>query len=63
MLLHRPRGTGSLSRDELARRADLFAEGRWADLIERARQCVTPISGAKPVLDEGQDQKRRGTAA
>ena len=25
------------------------------ELIERARQCVTPISGAKPELDEGQE--------
>ena len=22
-----------------------FAEGRWVELIERARQCATPISG------------------
>ena len=42
MLLHRPRGTGSLGRDELARRVELFAEGRWVELIERARQCATP---------------------
>ena len=63
MLLHRPRGTGSLGRDELARRAELFAEGRWVELIERARQCATPIFGTKPELDEGQEQQRRGNAA
>ena len=63
MLLHRPRGTGSLGRDELARRAELFAEGRWVELIERARQCATPISMTKPELDEGQEQQRRGNAA
>ena len=28
MLLHRPRGTGSVGREELARRADDFAHGR-----------------------------------
>ena len=29
MLLHRPRCAGSIGRDELARRADQFAAGRW----------------------------------
>ena len=63
MLLHQPRGTGSFGRDELARHAELFPEGRWVELIERARQCATPISGTKPELDEGEEQQRRGNAA
>ena len=33
------------------------------DLIERARQCATPISGTKPELDEGEEQQCRGNAA
>ena len=33
MLLHRPKHTGSVGRDELAQRADDFARGKWTDLI------------------------------
>ena len=29
MLLHRPRHTGSVGRDELAKRADDFRRGKW----------------------------------
>ena len=34
MLLHRPKHTGSVERDELAQRADDFARGKWTELIE-----------------------------
>ena len=57
-LLHRPRCAGSIGRDELARRADQFAAGRWTELINQARQTATRIS-----RDEAEDQRRRGNAA
>ena len=53
-LLHRPRCAGSIGRDELARRADQFAAGRWTELINQARQTATRIS-----RDEAEDQRRR----
>ena len=36
MLLHRPSGTGSVGRTELAQRVDDFARGLWTDLIRKA---------------------------
>ena len=63
MLLHRPRCAGSIGRDELARRADQFAAGRWTELINQARQTATRISRVTPDLDEAEDQRRRGNAA
>ena len=36
MLLHRPRGSGSVGRDELCKRADEFARGHWMELIQSA---------------------------
>ena len=36
MLLHRPRHTGSVGRDELCHRADEFVRGRWAELLHDA---------------------------
>ena len=38
MLLHRPRGVGSLGPDELVRRVDAFSQGRWTQLIDEAQQ-------------------------
>ena len=37
MLLHRPRGSLSVGRDELFKRADEFAPGHWMELIMSAR--------------------------
>ena len=39
MLLHRPRGSGSLGRDELAKRADDFAQGQWHFFAIRGAIC------------------------
>ena len=43
MLLHRPQHTGSVGRDELAKRADDFGQGKWTELIEGARGNVQDI--------------------
>ena len=40
MLLHRPRGSGSFGRNELVRRTDDFAQGKWQALIESARRAA-----------------------
>ena len=34
MLLHQTRGSGSLGRDELATRADVFSRGHWIALLQ-----------------------------
>ena len=61
-LLHRPRGTGSIGRDELACRAEHFLAGRWGLLISSAQECVL---ARKPVLEHNvqSEQERRGWAA
>ena len=61
MLLHRPRHTGSVGRDELAKRADDFGRGKWTELIECARGNVQDhcCSSADVVKDDA----RRGEAA
>ena len=60
MLLHRPRHTGSVGRDELCHRADEFVRGRWADLLHDAQDhAIRPPRSA-----HGHDDKaRRGAAA
>ena len=47
MLWYRPRCAGSIGRDDLARRADQFAAGRWIDLLNQARQTGTRMSRLK----------------
>ena len=60
MLLHRPRGTGSVGKDELVSRADDFVRGRWTDLLENIRDT----SGQpRPAMGEIQEHERRGCAA
>ena len=63
MLLHRPRGTGAIGRDELAIRVDHFIAGRWRLLISSGQECMSRPRGserAHPVLNE---KERRGRAA
>ena len=60
ILLHRPRGTGSVCKEELASRADDFVRGRWIDLLENIRDT----SGQpRPAMGEIQEHERRGRAA
>ena len=60
MLLHRPKGVGSLGRDELARRVDAFTQGRWKQLIDSDAQQEHAHSST--VSNEG-EAERRGRAA
>ena len=61
MLLHRPRHTGSVGRDELCHRADEFVRGRWADLLNDAQDHAVRQPRRSP---HGHDDKaRRGAAA
>ena len=57
MLLHRPRGTGSVGRDELAQRADEFASGHFLYLLEMASRHATESR------KWGTTMERRGRAA
>ena len=61
MLLHRPRGEGSVGRDELAQRAEDFEAGKWVDLVSAS--LAFRVTG-KHFVDrtEEEEQKRRGVA-
>ena len=60
LLLHRPRGTGSVGRDELCFRADQFAAGEWVSLLDTSR----PLSVARPGKGNAtSEEERRGKAA
>ena len=62
MLLHRPRGTGSVGRDELAQRADEFASGHFRDLLEMAsRHAAESWKWGRTQDDD--TMERRGRAA
>ena len=57
MLLHRPRGTRSIGKDELVSRADDFVRGRWINLLEN----IHDTSGQpRPAMGEIQEHERRG---
>ena len=50
MLLHRR--TGSVGRDELARRVDLFNNGQWSELVNDVVAQQSRVSG-QPVCARG----------
>ena len=62
MLLHRPRGTGSVGRDELAQRADEFASGHFRDLLEMASRHAAESRKWGHTQDDD-TMERRGRAA
>ena len=63
MLLHRPRGSRSVGRDELCKRADEVARGHWMELIMSARNGHrTPSLPGVERTDEG-ERTRRGVVA
>ena len=62
MLLHRPRGTGSGGRDELAQRADEFASGHFRDLLEMASRHAAESRKWGHTQDDD-TMERRGRAA
>ena len=59
MLLHRPRGTGSVGEDELVSRVDDFVRGRWTDLLENIHDTSRQ---PRPAMRETQEHERRGRA-
>ena len=61
MMLHRPRGVGSIGRDELIERADKFSRGQWLELLGEYRSC-TVYHGRGPTRDDN-EERRRGQAA
>ena len=62
MLLHRPRGTGSVGRSELVHRADKFAAGRWTELVVEATQHQVSHIPRRERTEEA-DRQHRGKAA
>ena len=63
MLLHRPVGTGSVGRTELAQRADDFARGLWTDLLRKACEMSPRSRSTSPPRTVVEEQERRGRAA
>ena len=62
MMLHRPRGSGSMGRDELAQRVADFEEGRWIQLLDAA-SAFSPARPRQTTITAEEEQKRRGQAA
>ena len=62
MLLHRPRGSGSVGRDELAQIVADFEGGRWIQLLDAA-SAFTPARPRQTTITVEEEQKRRGQAA
>ena len=62
MLLHKPQGSGSVGRDQLAHRADEFARGHWDSLLRAARQNLFNRSQHRE-LSEDEERIRRGVVA
>ena len=63
MLLHRPRGTGSVGKDELLSRSDNFAKSRWSELLNGARETYEQPRSVNKVKNDAQELQRRGRAA
>ena len=62
VLLHRPRGAGSVGRSELAQWFEDYQQGRWADLVRRGLGTVDEHRSKSHSTDESEEQ-RRGRAA
>ena len=61
LLQHKPKHAGAVGRDELAKRADDFAQGRWLNLLSAAREQESAVPQSRGVT--GDEQSRRGAAA
>ena len=62
MLLHWPRSSGSVRRDELAKQVTDFEIGRWMELLEAASR-FNPSSHSRHERTEEEEQMRRAQAA
>ena len=58
MLLHRPRGAGSVGRSELAHRFEDYQHGRWADLMRRGLGTVDEHCSKSHSTNESEEQRR-----
>ena len=59
---YRPRGSGSVGRDELAKRVDDFDHGLWEQLVKSAASVTTRTRSSHSLTEE-EDRERRGRAA
>ena len=58
--MHRPGGSGSVDRDELLKRADGFARGRWTEFFENASEFEAQRRSTTVLRSETEDQVGRG---
>ena len=59
MILNRPRGLGSIGKQELVGRANKFARGQWFELLEGARQALSSTRRVTQ-LEGSEELRRRG---
>ena len=62
MILNRPRGLGSIGKQELVERANKFARGQWIELLEGARQALSSTRRVTQ-LEGSEELRRRGLNA
>ena len=60
MLLYRPRGTMSIGREELAKRADDLAHGRFSQLLSRANQVIESQRHTRNTVTDTIERRGRG---
>ena len=58
MLLHRPRGAGSVGRSELAHRFEDYQQGRWNNLVRRGLGTVDEHRSKSHSTNESEEQRR-----
>ena len=62
MLLHKPKGVGSVGRSELAQRVNLFQRGSWAQLIHQACAVHRARSTHRDMTEEEEHARREQAA-
>ena len=63
MLLNKPKGGGSVGRDELGFRVDKFSRGEWGTLLKEATDKKSGPRRGETSQDVATEQQRRGKAA
>ena len=63
MLLNKPKGGGSVGRDELGFRVDKFSRGEWGTLLKEATDKKSGPRRGETSQDVAAEQQRRGKAA
>ncbi len=62
MLLHRTLSRGSVGKQELERRCELFASGEWSTLLSSAEACVGDARRRRPSSDAEERKRKREQA-